>query len=122
MGYTLGQVFFTTSQGTPGTIAAGIQQPYEIATVVRNSELSEHEPAVMVFPNPSSRFLTLKMDAAGKDLYTYTLYDQYGKILINNNISSDQVLIDLGWLVPSFYLLRVSRGKHILQTFKIIKR
>jgi len=57
--YTVGQVTYNTFSGTNGTIAQGVQQPYEISvvTAIRNTE--EINLECLVYPNPTSGLVKL---------------------------------------------------------------
>jgi hypothetical protein len=66
--------------------------------------LSKSEPELMVYPNPSSSFTTLKLNEEG----SYTLMDLTGKIMQQNVIDySGETKIDLSELSNGTYLLTV---------------
>ena len=50
--YTIGQIVFNIFSGSDGTIAQGVQQPYEISIIKENSENTSFE--ITVYPNPTT--------------------------------------------------------------------
>ena len=57
--YSLGQVVYTTYSGTNGSVAQGVQQPYEIS-VVLGIEYTNINLIMTVSPNPTKDLLTTK--------------------------------------------------------------
>jgi hypothetical protein len=57
--YTIGQILYNTFSGTNGTVAQGIQQPYEISvvTAIENTEGIALE--YIVYPNPTRGLIKL---------------------------------------------------------------
>ncbi len=51
--YTVGQVLYTTNSGANGSVAQGIQQPYEISTLV-GLEVTEINLKLSAYPNPTN--------------------------------------------------------------------
>jgi len=119
--YTVGQVVYNTNTGTNGSVAEGVQQPYEISVVTGIKEAKGISLTCSVYPNPASEFLKLKIDNYSGNTLSYQLYDLSGKLLENKNISNNETRISMGHLVPSTYFLKViDHGKEI-KSFKIIK-
>ena len=56
--YTVGQVVYTTSTGTMGSVAQGVQQPYEISVVTSLEEAKDFSLEFVVYPNPATDFLS----------------------------------------------------------------
>jgi len=71
-----------------------------------------------VFPNPAKNQINIKADATliGS---SYTVYDNYGKVVLSGKINSENTVIELGNLSGGIYLLSV--GDNLKQTFKVIK-
>lgn len=61
--YSVGQVVYTANTGTNGSVAQGVQQPYEISVVTGIEEAHDIKLSVSVYPNPATDYLTLKADA-----------------------------------------------------------
>jgi hypothetical protein len=58
--YTVGQLVYTTNTGTTGSLAQGVQQPYEISVVNGIDEALGITLNYSAFPNPATDFLYLK--------------------------------------------------------------
>jgi len=58
--YAVGQVVYTTNTGINGSVAQGVQQPYEISTTVGINETTIHL-GMSVYPNPTTDYLQLKV-------------------------------------------------------------
>ena len=116
--YSVGQVIYTTATGTNGSIAQGVQQPYEIAVTTGvnkttiNLELS-------VYPNPTTDYLTLKVEDNTE--LNYQIYDNHGKVIANKKVTATTSTINLESLPKATYFLNVVNNSQVLKTFKIIK-
>ena len=85
--------------------------------------LSENDMGIelVVFPNPTSDFLTLQVNNP-KGLF-YILYSPEGKILESKSLVSDITNISLGKFPPSTYILNVVDKKNSqIQSYIIIKK
>ena len=60
--YTIGQTFYSTNLGTSGQISEGVQQAYEIYDVTEVQNPISANISLSAFPNPTSDFLTLRID------------------------------------------------------------
>jgi Secretion system C-terminal sorting domain len=116
--YTVGQVVYTTNTGTNGSVAQGVQQPYEISTTVGINETTINLE-LSVYPNPTTDFLTLKVEKA--EGLTVQLYDLQGKVITSKTVSSTSTNISLEEQPTAIYFLNVTKNNQIVKTFKIIK-
>jgi len=119
--YSVGQVVYTTHTGTSGSVAEGVQQTYEISVVTGLEEAQSINLSVTAYPNPTTDYLTLRIDEFEISNLSYQLYDINGKLLQNEKITSDQTSIVMSNLVPSSYFVKVIQGNKEVKTFKIIK-
>lgn len=119
--YSVGQLVYTTNTGTNGSVAQGVQQPYEISTAagidVKNINL-EHS----VYPNPATDYLTLKVEEVELSTLKFQLFDMQGKLIKSSKLTSNITTIKLENLPASTYLLKVSDNQKLVKTFKIIKK
>ncbi len=131
--YTVGQIFYQTRTGTNGSVAEGVQQPYEISVVTGIEEVIGINLSVSAYPNPTADYLILEVDASayfdnaqykppGIQAMRYQLYDMSGKLLQSKMIIGTQTTIVMSNLVPATYLLKVTRGNKEVKTFKVVKR
>jgi len=122
--YSVGQVVYTTNIGTNGSVAQGVQQPFEISVVLAIEEAKGINLTVSAYPNPTTDYLTLEVDASTTlsiQSMAYQLYDMQGKLLQNEKITSNQASIVMSNLVPATYFVKVIQGNKEVKTFKIIK-
>jgi hypothetical protein len=120
------KVVYTTNTGTNGSVAQGVQQPFEISNVTGLEEANNISLIVSVYPNPTTDFLILEIEGDVKTQYFVSLYDMQGKLLQNKKITSHQTIIAMGNLVPAIYFLKVIKtqghaSQQEVKTFKIIK-
>ena len=123
--YSVGQVVYTTNIGTNGSVAQGVQQPFEISVVLAIEEAKGINLTVSAYPNPTTDYLTLEVDASTTlsiQSMAYQLYDMQGKLLQNEKITSNQASIVMSNLVPATYFVKVTESNKEVKTFKIIKK
>jgi len=119
--YSVGQVVYTTNTGTIGSVAHGVQQPYEIS-VETGIEVTEINLSVTAYPNPTRDFLQLRVEYQDfKDL-SYQLYDMNGKLLQTKELIGTETQIDFSSYTPATYFVKVTQGNRELKIFKIIKK
>lgn len=117
--YTVGQVFYTTNTGTGGSVAQGVQQPYEISVLTGIVEASGIN--LSCFPNPATDFVTLKVENYNTKNLWYRLFDARGSLLENRRITGDETSISMGSLgIATYYIVVIENSKEI-KSFKIIK-
>lgn len=120
--YSVGQTVYHTQNNASNSIAAGVQQPYEISVVTENKHESVLYMNVQVFPNPSSQSIQLNVGEIKLNNISYQLTDMEGKLLENKMISTSVTEIDIQAYASSCFFVQVlSEGQHI-KTFKIIKK
>ena len=119
--YTTGQVINNTYSGTNGSIAQGVQQPYEISVVTGIEEAKDISLQCFAFPNPANDFLTLKLENYKTKNLTYHIYDINGKLLESKEIIDNETKIAMSNLLPSIYFLKLNFNKKEIKSFKIIK-
>jgi hypothetical protein len=119
--YSIGQVVYTTHTGSNGSVAQGVQQPYEI------SVLSVKAPdginlSMLAYPNPTTDILILSVgDGRTQDL-SYQLYDMAGRLIENRKVTVPETRISMGDLNDAIYHLKVVSPLQEIKTFKIIKK
>jgi hypothetical protein len=116
--YSVGQVVYTTATGTNGSLAQGVQQPYEISVTLGIKETSINLE-LSVYPNPTTDYLTLKVDDF--ETLNFQLIDLLGKVIENKKISSKTTSINVKILPKALYFLNVTKNNKVVKSFKIIK-
>jgi len=120
--YTIGQIVFNTLSATNGSVAQGVQQPYEISivTAIENTEGITLE--YKVYPNPTRGLITLTIKPFDKENLKYRLYDLNGILLQDKQIKIEETEVSLESLSASIYFLKVIKDNIEVKVFKIIKR
>jgi len=118
--YSIGQVAYSVQVEDEGTVAQGVQQPYEIM-VKTGIEYSGIQLGMKAYPNPASDFLILKMDRLDQGAYSYQLYDALGQMLEYKQITGNETRIDMQNLAPAIYYVNIKSDMQTLKNFKIIK-
>ena len=117
--YSVGQIVYTTSTGTTGSVAQGVEQAYEISSVgIKETALNI---SLSVFPNPTSDFLTLKVQDYNNEALSYNLLDEQGKLVLNEQITTQDTQIAMSTLARGSYFINIVQANKKIQTFKIIK-
>jgi len=116
--YSVGQVVYTTATGTNGSVAQGVQQPYEISTTVGINETAINLE-LSVYPNPTTNYLTLKVEET--EGLTFQLYDLQGKVIESKPVNNTSTNISLEEQPSAIYFLNALKNNQLLKTFKIIK-
>lgn len=84
--YSAGQVVYTTATGTNGSVAQGVQQPYEISVTTGINETAINLD-MNIYPNPTTNYLTLKTEDNAN--LSYRLYGMQG-----NQMGQPRILVE----------------------------
>jgi hypothetical protein len=117
--YSVGQIVYTTSTGTTGSVAQGVEQAYEIYSVgIKETTLNI---SLSIFPNPTSDFLTLKVEDYNNETLSFDLLDEQGKLVLNEQITNQETQVAMSTLARGSYFINIIQTNKQIQTFKIIK-
>ena len=119
--YSVGQTVYSTHTGTNGSVAEGVQQPFEISIVTEIEEAKNINLECTVYPNPTTEFLMLKVESYKAENLSYQLYDMNGKLLERRKLTGNETEIKMQHLVPAIYFLKVTNNNKEIKIFKIIK-
>jgi hypothetical protein len=122
--YSVGQVVYTTNTGTNGSVAQGVQQPYEISVVTAIEDAKDINLTVSAYPNPTNDYLILEVDAftiLSTQSMSYQLFNISGKLLQSEKITGIQTSIVMSNLIAATYFVKVTQENKNVKTFKIIK-
>jgi len=121
--YTVGQVVYTTNVGTNGnSVTEGVQQPYEISVVTSIPEVKDINLSVSAYPNPTSNYLTVKVENYKTANLQYMVFDLNGKLLQTVKATGSETQIETSELVSGNYFVKVLDDKKEIKVFKIIKK
>ena len=117
--YSIGQTVYTTYTNSSGSVAQGVQQPYEISIA---SELNEIEAKIqlLVYPNPTNGLLILTLDKAYTDA-VYELYDVNGKLIQSKQVTELNTNILMNEYAVATYFLKIKLDTKLVKMFKILK-
>jgi len=118
--YSVGQVLYHVQDQSAGSVAQGVQQPYEIQ-VVTGIDISDIQLDISAYPNPVNDFLILKIENYKLDNLAYNIYDLQGRMVENKNIVTNETSIAMSQLVPATYFVRIMEKEKTIKYFKIIK-
>ena len=118
--YSVGQAVYTAYIGSNGSIAQGVQQAYEISSI-SGVEDYQINLSMHAYPNPTTDYLTLKVESKNLQDITYQLFDLNGKLIESEKISHATETICVENLPSATYVLKVNKNNKEIKTFKIIK-
>jgi hypothetical protein len=126
--YTVGQLTYTTINDlSSGSMAQGIQQPYEISVITGAGDVGNIYLEMSVYPNPATDFLILKIAGEEETQYFASLYNINGNLIKTIKIETNETTIPMQGYSTGTYFLKMSiitsnmgLPKNI-KTFKIIK-
>ncbi|MDO9152197.1 MAG: T9SS type A sorting domain-containing protein [Paludibacter sp.] len=118
--YSVGQIVYTTHTGATGSVAQGVQQPYEISIVlgVEDHQISLNMQA---YPNPTTDYLTLNVGNFELSTLNFQLYDISGKLIETKKITGTTETIRMENLPSATYFLKITNNNKEVKSFKIIK-
>lgn len=119
--YSVGQLVFNTTSSSSGSVAQGVQQPYQISTVLGLEEIQAINLKLYAYPNPATDFITLKVDNGDKNELFFQIFDINGRILSQQKVQENETNIQVGNFTASTYFLKVFQNNKQIKTFKIIK-
>jgi hypothetical protein len=124
--FTVGQAVYTTNSGATGSVAQGVQQPFEISILTSVDETNSISLQFAAYPNPATDYLILRIDGELKTEFSVSLYDVNGRLLLNKKIEGNETKILMSKLMRATYFLKVEQKKDALtqqevKTFKVIK-
>lgn len=119
--YTVGQLIYTTNFSATGSISQGVQQAYEIQTVMGLDNFDINLEFV-VYPNPTADWLAIDIKNYNYETLRYQLFDINGRLVLSDKIVSDSTILKMQELSTSMYLLKVLSNNKEVKTFKIFKK
>jgi hypothetical protein len=119
--YSIGQVAFKTFSGTTGTVAQGVQQPYEISIVTSIANTEGITLEYKVYPNPARGFIILAIKPYNNENLRYRLYDLTGILLQDKKVESEETEILMVNFSSAIYFLKVIKDNQEVKVFKIVK-
>jgi len=120
--YTVGQIVYTTQTGINGnTVAQGVQQPFETSVVTGIKKAQGITLEVSAYPNPTSDYLTLKVENYNTENLQYIVFDINGKLLQRVKCVGNKTSINIQNYPVANYYVKVLDSQKEIKVFKIIK-
>lgn len=118
--YSVGQIDYISVSSLGGSLSQGNQQAFEI---FENSlqQISNIKLSAFVYPNPTNNFVLLKIEGLEIVNLNYTIFNEEGKEILKNEITSSQSKIAFSQLSNGTYFIRIYQNSNELKSFKIIK-
>ena len=120
LSYSVGQVVYSASSSSAGTVSAGVQQAYEVSVATQVSETNLNIDA-SVYPNPTTDFLILDVSEIEEN-YTYQVTDINGKQLNTGLINNTQTSLDFSsYVIGTYFIKLAGQANSNIKTFQVIK-
>jgi hypothetical protein len=120
--FSLGQAAWTTVSGLSGSMAHGVQQPYEIMVVTGLDDDPGFLIDMSAYPNPSAGRLLLTVSGLETEQLHFGLFDLNGRLLMSAKIRTTQTDIPMTSYPPAAYQLVIYNESGKIRTFQIIKQ
>ncbi|MFT6243417.1 MAG: hypothetical protein ACJA0U_000034 [Salibacteraceae bacterium] len=79
----------------------------------------EIDPMISIYPNPTNSFITISSE---HELKAYQFFDMSGKMILSNEITLQEELVDLSDIPQGFYFIRVRLKDGRESVKKLVKR
>jgi hypothetical protein len=117
--YTIGEPITETFVNGENTLNQGFQQSKLIVTAIETPEVAIFN--LHVFPNPTHSIITIENTNKAQQALQYALYDLNGKVLYEICSNQSVLEIDVQNIYPGTYLLKITKNKKQMATYKIVK-
>ena len=121
--YSIGQVFFSSTTMSSGSMAQGVQQAFN-EDAPQTLDLAEHPKeglSITAYPNPMTDYLIVKLGQPSDD-YSYELVSLNGKIIKKNKLKQSINKINPSFFASTTYILRIYKDDKRVKNFKLIKK
>ena len=118
--YSIGQMVYSATTGSNGSVAQGVQQAFEISTTLGIGD-NFINLSFIASPNPTTDVLTLKIGNFNQNNMKYAPFDIQGRLLIQQKIQQENTDISTENLAPAIYFLKIINQNIIIKIFKILK-
>lgn len=119
--FTVGQTLYSTHTGSNGSVAQGVQQPYEISVISGIDSTEGFFLTIIAYPNPTRDLLTLKIENYKSENLFFRVFDLSGKLLEVSKLNDYDTHISMSKYPPAVYLLKIYEKQKEIKVFKIIK-
>ena len=118
--YSVGQIDYTSVTMQSGSVAQGLQHPFQ-ATIVTDVKLFDGLSFARIYPNPFSTSFSMNIESEIVNGLNYQVLDVFGRILKSEAILTNSTIIDLPQYADGIYLLTIYQNGRRLKTFQVLK-
>lgn len=118
--YSVGQVVYTYVESSTGAASQGVQQPYEFYTLSVDPEYQE--VFFQLYPNPTTDFIQLNIDAALLGDLSFRIIDVQGQVLLTQEIYSTSTSVNLNAFSSGTYFVHLYKNQHSIKIVRLIKQ
>lgn len=120
LAWTIGEpVTATVSNGT-STLTQGFQQPTLLIATAQNEQ--NDLLSLLVYPNPTADYVTLKLDQSNQTLYNFRVFDSAGKLVNEGKANATNPNISFQGLASGQYTVSLLNSNSKQQSISIIKQ
>ncbi|MDB3907772.1 T9SS type A sorting domain-containing protein [Crocinitomicaceae bacterium] len=116
--YSIGQIDYTNTSSADGSSNEGLQQPFEFFDP--DASVTELQWGTSLFPNPTMDQVIIQLENIPEEA-RYYLYDLNGKVLLSNDIHTQETILDIRSFAAGSYLLKMIAPSKSTSTIQIIK-
>lgn len=118
LSYSAGQIDYITVRGQGGVLTEGVQQPFVIQLIagIENDGIALD---AVVYPNPASSYVELKINTPVDRQLNYKLIDMNGRVLAHDRVNESITDINMSELSSGIYYLVIMENKEIIKTYQI---
>jgi alpha-mannosidase len=74
-----------------------------------------------VYPNPSINMITLRSETAWEGEKQITIFDNLGKVVLQQELTDPEMVLDINRLVPGMYALQIIGSNKVSESIKFSK-
>ena len=115
--FTIGECISSTLTSPDVILTQGFQQSNLV--LIDNLSIRPLGIEIVAYPNPAKEFVILKIDKSQD--FSFVLCDLTGRIIEKKDVVKSETEINLNYLDPSVYILKILKDNEEVKTFKIIK-
>ena len=116
--WSIGECITQTQSAGDYVITQGFHQNSYVITSVEDLRADIN---MSVYPNPTSDFISLKVESSKVEDLQYTITDFSGKVLQTENFAGDIEQINFTNYAVGTYFISVTENNQLIKSFKIIK-
>jgi hypothetical protein len=118
--WTIGEAVTATVSSGNSTLTQGFQQP--ILTLITSQNENNFLADVLVYPNPTADFVTLKFEQGTSSHFNFKIFDMAGKLVNEGRATNTNPNISFQGLASGQYTMSLIHQNNKTQNISIIKQ